>query len=438
MDSSLKRRDFLKATGAIGLASLANGGAAFAANEKVVVAVVGLHSRGKNLIEGFAGYKNSEVKYVVDVDTRYFGDALKKAAEFQKKKPDTLQDFRKALDDKDIDAIAIAAPDHWHTPMAIMALQAGKHVYVEKPCGHNPAEGELLIKAQEKYGLKVQMGNQRRSLPVCQQMIQEIKDGLIGNVYYANTWYTNNRAPIGFGKEVAIPDSLDFELWQGPAPRTAYRSNIHPYNWHWFWRWGTGEALNNGTHEIDVARWALGVDFPVRVTSAGGRYHYVGKDDWEAYDTQTISIEFEEGKCISWEGRSCSKYTPHGDGRGVTISGSEGAIEYLSDRYTVFDNAGKLVKEVGKGAKADTANTSDPGLKDNHQGNLVDAIRGEAKVNSPIQEGHKSVLLCQLGNIALRSGSMLNIDPKNGHIIKNKEAQKLWSREYEPGWEPKV
>jgi len=454
-DATINRRDFLRTTGAAGLVGLASGcarlgtGAAKSAgrfyvgrksspNEKVMVATVGIRSRGKKLTGEFAGYKNSEVRYVVDVDGRYLDAAAKTAADAQGKTPGKLQDFRKALDDKDVDAIAIATPDHWHAPMTIMALKAGKHVYVEKPCSHNPAEGEMLVAAQKKYRPLIQMGNQRRSLAVAHQMVNEIREGVIGNVYFAQTWYTNNRAPIGFGKRVPVPDYLDWDLWQGPAPRVPYRSNILPYNWHWFWHWGTGEALNNGTHEIDVARWAMGVDFPFRVSSAGGRYHYVGEDDWEAFDTQTISIEFKEGKCISWEGRSCNKFTVHGASRGVTLVGTEGAIEYLSNSYTVYDKDGKLVKSVGRASGGDVTDTVDPGLGSSHSGNFVDAIRGEAKLNSPIHEGHKSVLLCQLGNIALRTGTTLNINPKNGHILKNRAAQKLWSRDYERGWEPKV
>jgi len=185
-----------------------------------------------------------------------------------------------AIEDKDIDALVIATPDHWHAPMTLEALKAGKNVYVEKPCSHNPAEGEMLVAAQKKYGKLVQMGNQRRSTVVANKMMEEIKEGIIGDVYFARTWYANTRGPIGFGKKAAVPDYLDWELWQGPSPRVDYRDNIHPYNWHWFWHWGTGEALNNGTHEIDVARWALGVDFPKKVVSLGGRYCFTGKDDW--------------------------------------------------------------------------------------------------------------------------------------------------------------
>ena len=194
--------------------------------------------------------------------------------------------------EKDVDAITIATPDHWHTPMAIAGLQAGKHVYVEKPCSHNPAEGEMLVQAQRKYQKLVQMGTQQRSSPHTIEIIEKIHAGAIGRPYFAKAWYVNNRKSIGIGKEVPVPPQLDWDLWQGPAPRRPYRDNVHPYNWHWFKIYGTGETLNNGTHEVDVCRWALGVDYPKRVTSSGGRYQF--KDDWQFYDTLVTSFEYED------------------------------------------------------------------------------------------------------------------------------------------------
>ncbi|MCB0841355.1 MAG: Gfo/Idh/MocA family oxidoreductase, partial [Bacteroidetes bacterium] len=215
-------------------------------NRKITIAIMGVRSRGQQLCKLFAAQKDCEVAYLCEVDSRYVDDALKAIGEYQKKVPKVEKDIRKVLEDKSIDAIAIAAPDHWHAPAAIMALQAGKHVYVEKPCSHNPREGELLIEAKHKYNRVVQMGNQRRSWSNVIQAIEDIKSGMIGRVYLAKGWYANTREPIGYGKITAVPDYLDFDLWQGPAPRKKYRDNVHPYNWHWFWHWGTGEALNNG------------------------------------------------------------------------------------------------------------------------------------------------------------------------------------------------
>ena len=311
MTNKISRRGFMKTTGMIALGLTVSSDNVFSkssANNKVVAAVAGIRSRGKTLARQFAELKNGEVKYVVDVDKRYLESAAQDVAKIQGNKPRMLQDFRKALEDEDVDVLLIATPDHWHASMTIEAVRAGKHVYVEKPCSHNPAEGEMLVKAMNKYGKLIQMGNQHRSSKISNQMVKEISQGIIGRPYMVKCWYSNNRSPIGFGEKIAVPDYLDWSLWQGPAPRVDYRSNVHPYNWHWFRHWGTGEALNNGTHEIDIARWVLGVDFPKKVSSLGGRYHYVGKDDWEFPDTQSIAIEFEGGKLITWEGRSCNKY----------------------------------------------------------------------------------------------------------------------------------
>ena len=243
------------------------------ANERVNFAVMGLNSRGYAHLAGLkASAPQARVAYVCDVESnilRKFADTAQRQLGYA---PEQQKDFRKLLERADLDAISIAAPDHWHSPMAIAGLQAGKHVYVEKPCSHNPAEGELLIAAQKKYGKLVQMGNQQRSSPHTIEIIAKIHAGLIGRAYLAKAWYANTRKSIGVGKEAAVPATLDWDLWQGPAPRQKYTDNVQPYNWHWFRVWGTGEALNNGTHEVDVCRWALDAAYPQHVTAAGGRY----------------------------------------------------------------------------------------------------------------------------------------------------------------------
>ena len=214
--------------------------------------------------------------------------------------------MEQALEDPQLDLLIVTAPDHWRAPAALLAVSAGKHVYLEKPCSHNPNEGEMLVKAAAKHNKLLQMGNQRRSWPNVMAAIAELKAGVIGRPYYAKTWYTNNRESIGVGKVTDVPSWLNYDLWQGPAPRKAYKDNLIHYNWHWFWHWGTGEALNNGTHMVDLARWGLGVDYPTRVTSAGGRYRY--QDDWETPDTQVIDLEFANNTLISWEGRLLTTY----------------------------------------------------------------------------------------------------------------------------------
>ncbi len=409
------------------------------ANDRVTVASMGVNSRGFALGANFASQQNCEVLYSCDVDTRA---SAKFAAEIQKitnKAPKEQPDFRKALEDKDLDALVVAAPDHWHAPAALLAAKAGKHVYLEKPCSHTPSEGELLIASAKKYKTVLQMGNQRRSWGKVIDAIADLKSGVIGRPYYAKTWYTNNRPSIGIGKETEVPSWLNYELWQGPAPRRKFKDNLIHYNWHWFWNWGTGEALNNGTHMVDIARWGLGVNYPVKVSSNGGRYRY--KDDWETPDTQVINLEFDNNTFMSWEGRSCNGRSIEGSSVGVMFYGDTGSLLIEgSNAYKIYDLNDKLVKEVKSTDNINARDLVNPAghLDALHLVNFLDAIRKGTKLNSDIVSGHQSSLLVQLGNIALRSGQSLNIDPSNGHIIGNKAASKFWTREYAPGWEPKV
>ncbi|HZI22635.1 MAG TPA: Gfo/Idh/MocA family oxidoreductase [Gemmatimonadales bacterium] len=436
----MKRRKFLKTASAAGLGIA--GGPTLSSwlrspAEQVVVAVMGLNGRGTVLARTFARAANATVAYVCDVDSKVLAKAVTNVAGVQSKPPRGLGDFRKALEDKAVDALVIAAPDHWHTPAALLAMQAGKHVYVEKPCGHNPHEGELLVEAQRKHQRVVQMGTQQRSAPRSIELIQAIREGIIGKPYLGRAWYANTRTSIGRGKGAPVPSNLDYELWQGPAPHTPYRDNVIHYNWHWFHRWGTGEICNNGTHEIDVARWALGVDFPTRVTSTGGRYHF--DDDWEFTDTQEACFEFAGGKTIIWQGQSCNGLETFDRSRGTAILGTGGSAVVDRDGYTVYDLKGKAVKQSLAATRGDGLNLSaDDDMTGLHIDNFVDAIRTGAALHQPIVEGAKSVLLCHLGNIAQTTGRALRVDPASGHITGDDQAMRLWQREYEPGWAPVV
>ncbi|MEM1094752.1 MAG: Gfo/Idh/MocA family oxidoreductase, partial [Bacteroidota bacterium] len=286
----LNRRSFLKTSGAaVAGASLATGFPTILKAQRrdvVRVATVGVRSRGKELTNAVGRIAGGEVVYVCDVDVAMRNNAVEALKEFQDTPVTALNDFREALADDSIDAVVIAMPDHWHAPAAIMAMQAGKHVYVEKPGSQNAHEGKLIAEAAKKYNRVVQLGTQQRSDPRTQEAIRAIREGLIGDVYYAKCWYANKRGPIGFGKQMAPPEGIDYELWQGPAPRQPFQDNFIHYDWHWFRHYGTGESCNNATHEVDVCRWALGVDYPTRALSSGGRYHY--QDDWEFFDTQVM------------------------------------------------------------------------------------------------------------------------------------------------------
>jgi len=443
------RRDFIKKTAA-GSAVLFAGGVLpqfsaksyariLGANDKLKVSMMGVNSRGKALAQNFAQQHNCDVIHVCDVDSRAIANCLEAIKDRQTIKAESFVDFRKSLESKDVDALVIAAPDHWHAPASLLALEAGKHVYVEKPCSHNPKEGEILVEAAKKYGKVVQMGNQRRSWPNVVEGINALKNGEIGRVYYGKGWYTNNRQSIGVGKNTAAPDWLNWDLWQGPAPRKDYKDNLIHYNWHWHWHWGTGEALNNGTHMIDLLRWGMEVDYPSKVSSNGGRYRY--QDDWETPDTQIINLDFDKGVSMSWEGRSCNGKPIEGSAVGVVFYGENGSMLIPSgNSYTIFDLKGKVVKEVKSDIKIDPRNATNPAeqLDALHIQNMVDGIYNGKTLNSDVDSGHKSTLLVQLGNIAQRVGRSLNIDSKNGHILQDKDAQKFWSRTYEKGWEMKL
>ena len=263
------------------------------ANDRLNLAIIGLNGRGYAHLSSLkANRTKARLAYVCDVESNILAKFAAKAQTSMGEPVIAEKDFRKVLAMRDVDAITIATPDHWHTPMAILAVEAGKHVYVEKPCSHNPAEGALLIEAQRKYEKVMQMGSQQRSSPHTIEIIDKIHNGAIGRPYFANTWYCNTRKSVGVGKSVAVPATLDWDLFQGPAPRETYRDNVQPYNWHWFKTWGTGESLNNGTHEIDVARWALNVAYPKTVTTTAGRYQF--KDDWQFYDTMMTSFAYDD------------------------------------------------------------------------------------------------------------------------------------------------
>ncbi len=430
MPQSLTRRGFLGGAAGAGIALTMPldkaRGAILGANEKIVVAVIGTGGRGTDHCKTLAGRAGVEVGYVCDVDKSHIDRAAGVVSKQQPgRAPKTAADFRNVLQDKSVDAVVIATCNHWHAPIAILACAAGKHVYVEKPCSHNPHEGEQMVEAARKHKRVVQMGNQRRSWPHMIETMERIRNGsAIGRAYYAQCWYTNSRLSIGKGKEMAPPADLDYALWQGPAPHRPFHSNYLHYNWHWFWNWGNGELGNNGVHFLDLCRWGLGVDYPTAVTSTGGRLRY--NDDQETPDTNVGTWQFGGNKSIAWEGYSCTKL-PFGRFPDILFHGEKGTLAISGDNYTIYDLKGKQVEAI-KGTGKDEA----------HLDNFFDAVRGSAKPNSEIEEGHKTTMLCHLGNIAYRMQRGLRCDPASGRILDDKQAMGLWKREYEPGWESNI
>lgn len=427
MTDPVNRRRFLKigaATGVAACASVASGRSRTSANETVVLGVMGVNGRGKALALRFAGLHNVQIGYLCDVDSRALKSAVGAVSEAQPKAPATARDFRRILDDSSIDAMIIATPNHWHAPAAILSCAAKKHVYVEKPCSYTAEEGELLVAAARDHSRVVTMGTQRRSQKPMIQAMEQLHQGIIGNIQYARCWYANRRGSIGRGSLVDPPDWLDFDLWQGPAPRRPYKDNLIHYNWHWHWHWGNGELGNNGVHAVDLARWGMDVDFPTRVTSSGGRYRF--DDDQETPDTQVVAWEFED-RAILWEGLSCYPMGLDGTAFGVSFHGDKGTMKLFDSGYHIYDLHNKLIAEF-----------NGPGGETEHCDDFLNCIRNGGQPTANMDEAHKSTLLCHLGNIAQRSQRALQVDPATGHIRGDADAAKQWGREYAPGWQPKA
>ena len=433
----INRRSVMKGAGA----SLAIGMTARSyaqvrgANDRLRVAVIGVNGRGQAHVSAFTKQSNVAVTHLVDVDAQVLE---KRATGYAAKGIDGLsteRDYRRLLDRRAIDVITIATPDFSHAKISVDAMNAGLDVYCEKPIGIAPAEGEAMIAAQRRTRRILQVGNQQRSSPETRQLLTMVRAGELGDVYEAQTWYANNRGSIGRGQPATPPAHLDWDLWQGPRPRAPYRTNLVHYNWHWYWQYGTGEICNNAMHELDIARWLMGVTYPKTVVARGGRRFHRG-DDWEMYDSLALDLEYSDGRAIRWNGQSCNAVRTHGRDRGVLLLGTKGSAVVDRNGFELFDLAGKSLRQVAAAARSETTGTVGEGALDHyHAANFVDVIRGRtAQLASPIAEGHISTTICHLGNMAYRTGSALTIDPATGRPT-SREAMKLWSVDYQPGWE---
>ena len=443
------RRNFIAKTVLGGTAlALSNSATAMAAssynrimgaNDRLHIAIAGLGRRYGAYVEPIAQKENNvNLLYLCDVMESQRVNALKNFAENIDYTPKLENDIHKVLDDSQVDILINSTPDHWHTPGSILAMQAGKHVYVEKPCSHNMHENEILVQAAQKYNKVVQMGNQQRSSDHTAEIIQEIHDGIIGTPYKAVAFYTNSRGEVPVQTQAAIPQGLDWELWQGPAPRRDYTHETWDYNWHWYgWNYGTGETGNNATHELDVARWALNVDFPMHAEVEAAKRHFL-QDGWEMYDTMDATFRFKGDKIIKWDGKSRNGYDTYGAGRGTTIYGSDGAVFVDREKYILTDRTGKVIK-TNQSASSEAGNTLGGGgdMSTTHMKNFFDTIRGKATLNAPIADASISMAMVHYANMAYRVGKGFDIDDKTGHIY-DRDAMQLWGREYAPGWQPKI
>jgi predicted dehydrogenase len=395
-------------------------GARAEASERVRIAVIGVNGRGTDHALLFASNPGAEVVAVCDVDDSTFARPVKRLMEKTGKAPRVEKDFRRLLDDKSIDAVTVATPDHWHALMTVLACQAGKDVYVEKPVSHNVVEGRRMVEAARKYNRVVQVGTQRRSTPFVEEGIARLRSGAIGKVGMARGWIHQKRVNIGRGRPGPVPAGLDYAMWQGPAPDRPFFPNRVHYNWHWFWHWGTGELGNNGVHAVDVARWGLGAPAPLAVSSGGGKY--VFDDDQEVPDTHIVTWEFPTA-CLVWEHRMWSSHPAEASGFGVAFYGDKGTLIIDEQSWRIED----------QGDKNTRSSASEEG-QSRHVQNFLDCVKNRSTPSADIEIGHLSTRLCHLGNIAFRVGRRLTFDATREEF-HDPEANRLLSREYSSRFE---
>lgn len=431
------RRTFIKKSalgaagitiGGIGMSSKSYG-SVMGANDRINVAIIGLGRRLSAFVEPITKKENNvRLIYLCDVMEKQRTKAAERFSKILDYVPKLENDVRRIQEAKDVDALIHLTPDHWHAPGACYAVRAGKHVYVEKPCSHNPGEGELLIEFQKKYNKVIQVGNQARSCGKTIEIIKEIHNGIIGETYEAITFYSNGRGEVPVAKPAPVPEGLDWNLFQGPAPRQDYKHNTWDYNWHWYgWTYGTAESGNNMIHRFDLARWAMQLNFPEWVEVSNASKRHFPDDGWTMYDTLNATYTFPGNKIIKCDCKSRNSYNTYGAANGAIVFGTKGSVFLTGSGYKLYDREGKLIREEDSKANA----------VDLHFNNFLDSIRGKTTVNSPVDEAEKSTLLCHLSNISYRIGKNFGVNSKNGHAF-DKDALKLWDREYEPGWELKI
>ncbi|MBX3439227.1 MAG: Gfo/Idh/MocA family oxidoreductase [Planctomycetaceae bacterium] len=424
------RRSFLKGSavlaGSTFVGTTASARAA-GANERFRVAVIGTGGQGKGHVRNWLGHSDVDLAYVCDVDDARRAEA---AALAPAAKP--LSDLRRVLDDPSIDVVSIATPDHWHTPAALLALDAGKHVYVEKPCSHNVREGRMLIDAQQRTGRLVQHGTQTRSSAGHQEAFAMLREGAIGDVLVARAWNIQFRPAIGKEQPSDPPAGFDYDTWVGPAPMVPFQKNRHHYSWHWWYDFGTGDAGNDGVHELDLARWGLGVDTqPARVAALGGKYAH--DDDQQFPDTITAVFEYPAADAsrlgtrqLIFEMRLWSTNYPENVDNGVEFIGTGGRM-FISKRgkFQLFAGRNQKVDKVLAGSLG--------GSVSDHQRNLLEAIRGQAELRADAHTAHLSASLAHLANTAARLNRSFEFDAQSEQCPQDAEANALLARKYRTG-----
>jgi predicted dehydrogenase len=422
----MDRRDFLMSTAVLTAGAAVRGFAS--PNDTVRIAVVGCGGRGSSHVSAWSSMPNVEIVALCDVDESHIAAKLKTLESKGKPKPATYVDFRKLLEDKTIDAVSLATPNHWHTLQTIWACQAGKDVYVEKPCSHNVFESQQIIAAARKYDRIVQQGSQSRSSPALREAVQRMATGELGEVYMARGLCYKWRDTIGHTPVSAVPAGVDYDLWTGPAPKREFTKNRFHYNWHWMWDTGNGDLGNQGIHEVDIARWGLGVTHPTKVSAIGGKFMF--DDDQETPNTLTASYEFDvKGvkKMMTFEVRHW--ISPHEAGiNGEKPGNTIGNQFYGSKGYLVIDNYNKYYSFMGREQTPGPTGTA----RDEHWANFIGAVRSRKRedLNAEVEEGALSCNLMHLANISYRVGRTLHWDAKTMTCVGDPEANKMLTRAY--------
>jgi len=414
-----KNRRYFLAT--VAAAAAARPGSA--APEAVRVGVIGVGGRGTALLRVAAHTPKTAVTHVCDIDQARLEKAQQLAFQSGAANVKASTDMRRVLEDREVDAVIVATPDHWHAPATILACDAGKDVYVEKPVSHNLREGRLMVDAARRNKRIVQAGLQSRSRPSTMRAIEIARSGRLGRVLMAKAWNSQLRRNIGRRPDGPVPGGVDYDTWVGPAPMVPFNENRFHYNWHWHWSFGTGDMGNDGAHQIDIARWALGEIGPRRVSGMGAKYFF--EDDQQTPDTMNLTYDFG-GKAIQWEMRIWAPYPLEGIDNGVAVYGSD-AVLHIGDwrgpwGYKIFDRTGAVVEHVEE---------KEP---DRHMENFIECVISRNKPNCEIEEGHLSSALCHLGNICSRTGRNFNYDAKTESIPGDPEAQAMTRRQYRQHW----
>ncbi len=428
----MDRRTFLK--GAAGGAILSSVAASpgRSANDRVTVCVMGVRGRGSSLLSTFASLPDVDVKYICDIDENVLGARVEQTEAKTGRTPQAIADYRRALDDKSVDAIVAGTPDHWHALPTIHACQAGKDVYVEKPGGHNIIEGQTMVAAMKKHGRVVQLGTQARSGIFQASAMKYIADGNLGKVRFAKAWESAKQGSIGNPPDSEPPKGVDYDTWLGPAPKRPFNEKRFHGNWRWFFDYGTGDLGNDGVHRLDVARWALETavtaegkqlaSVPKVVSAHGGKYYFDDAQEWP--DTMMVTYDYG-GYLLTYEMRVWNRYPLHDESEGAALQGDGGYVVIGNGRWRAFDERGTLVKEESN-VYQDVA----------HAQNFIDCMRSRAKPAADLETvGHPSSLLCHIGNVAWRVGRTVKFDPASYTFGDDEAANALLTRqEYRKPW----